>query len=157
MRPRIAILLLSIFTIVQSVLSCRCSRKSFVRYYHDTRTVLVAKVVQREFHPPKCKGLFFLDCNIKYTLRLRRVYKGCAPTPQFLGRTARDGSLCGVRLQKGANYLLFVDSLSNASWLPVKSFYLNLCQGNRPWKIVNEVKRMFLKEESHKEENQCMD
>lgn len=85
----------------------------------------------------------------KYTMFVTGVFKGGQLKRQstFRANAFTSGDLCGMKLSRNKEYLLFLDSpwkISRASMFPRGEYFLNQCQRHYRWADVDSGKRKFL-------------
>lgn len=144
-----------------------CTAKTFEDAYNAAKTVVKAKVVRVSISPtptplpcltaiPPCLPPIFLPQSVKYRLKLRRTYKGCAPNKKFFGKSFESIAACGQRLVKGKIYMLNLGTETPDLGGQPDSFSISMLQGNRLFSSLTRAQKRFLARSSRLPENQCM-
>lgn len=163
----IPVFFVALVALVSVSQACTCLFSTFKESYDRADSVVVAKVLSRKVLPtptppaclesqPPCLVPIRLYNDVRYTLSLQRVFKGCGPTSRiFLGDTTDSSASCGISLRVGATYMLNLGK-EIVSFDKKKAFFLNICQGNRLFKLLSDEERATLKKCSTLPENQCI-
>lgn len=147
--PLTAVLITLVFATSQACLCPVIPGAEPIKYgYVQAGTVVRAKVVKEEIigdclfppclctSPPCVPGL---DQGKRiYTLRLKKTFKGAAPTTKFTAETTNNAVRCGIQLSVGSVYLL---NMSGGG----SSYFLWLCQFNTLWSRVSREHKKFMR------------
>jgi hypothetical protein len=134
---KVVLQLLAAVVLVAACDACSCvfppvSLKD--QYYTPEFTRVVRAVVYAEQRPPCPSGSF--NCKIEYKIRIRKAFKGCLSPTHVTVSTPDNGGLCGIKLNVGTEYLLFLTS----DIVPT----VGLCRGIQSYSDVSAADRKFL-------------
>eukprot|EP00737_Agarophyton_chilense_P004704 gb/GEZJ01006161.1/.p1 GENE.gb/GEZJ01006161.1/~~gb/GEZJ01006161.1/.p1 ORF type:complete len:178 (-),score=11.23 gb/GEZJ01006161.1/:246-779(-) len=164
MRVGVSIALFAL--LVHVSLACTCLLSTFKESYDRAETVVIAKVVARAVQPtpkpaacltskPPCLLPQIFYNFVRYKFKLVRVFKGCGPSSTtFFGDTTDNSASCGISFKIGDLYMLNL-----GKELPtndgVKTFFVNICQGNLAVKSLTREQIGELKKCYKLPQNQC--
>lgn len=157
---RYALLFLLFSFVFSHALSCSCDFGSFADRYNSSAVVLKARAVsnKRVPLPPcpvnsrPCLPSFLTKDAVQYTFRLLGVLKGCSPRDTFFALTDERSS-CRDFFQNGKVYLLNLEMQKGTRKMPFK---VHFCQGNALFGKLSAGQKHFLKKQSMKKKNMCM-
>lgn len=153
-----------LFALFSHAFACSCIFSTFPQRYRSASRVVKARVVSVTVVPPPppppcldsvppCLPPIFFPQPIKYKFRLLRTFRGCPPNTIFFGQSSISSASCGVSLQKGSVYLLYLGTQIGSLTLP---FGLSSCQGNLLFSGLRKGQLRFLRRQSRRKRNMCM-
>jgi hypothetical protein len=128
---KITLLSLTLLTVVAAAGACSCFRPSMqARYHAPENTRVVRALVTSQAQP--CS-----NCDVLYNINVLEAFKGCQEPADLEVSTASSSSLCGVALQVGTEYLLYLSSAQVQS--------INDCQGAQRFSDLSTTDLEFLR------------
>jgi hypothetical protein len=130
---KIALLSLTLLALVATAVdSCSCfSAPIKTNYYVPSYTRVVRALVTSKRTQPCPK------CNVIYKVKVLEAFKGCKAPVEFDVSTPDNSAACGVNLEVGTNYLLYL----TADKVPA----INLCQAIPKFSDVSASDLKFLR------------
>lgn len=149
-----ALLLIFSIALPKLVISCSCPDVTSQELYQHANVVLRARAVAVKRLEPTAP-LFAVSYLFK--LRTIRTFKGCSPGKFFYAKTYLDGGTCSTVLKKGDNVrLLLPVSPETSATFPRRFYEFIGCDDAQSWEYVSKADRAFLRSESKKPQNRCM-
>jgi hypothetical protein len=132
---KVVLQLLAVVVLAAACDACKCAPTSVqAQYYSPDFTRVVRAVVRAQQRPSCTRGT--PGCNVIYTIHVREAFKGCLSPTDLKVSTADSSAACGVNLNVGTEYLLYLTS----DRVPA----VNSCQGIQRYSDVTAADRRFL-------------
>jgi hypothetical protein len=102
---KIALQSLTLLALVAAAVGCTCLPTSVKEQYFKPETTRVVRALVTSKRAPYCTF-----CDVFYKIKVLETFKGCKTPTVVEVSSARNSAACGVDLQIGAEYLLYLSS-----------------------------------------------
>jgi hypothetical protein len=127
-----ALQMLTLLALVAAAVGCSCVTASVQTQYFKPENTRVVQAIVTSKRVQPCA-----NCKTFYGIKVLEAFKGCKTPVDVVVSTAKNSALCGVNLQVGTKYLIYLSSAR----VPT----INLCQGILPFSDLSASDLSFLK------------
>jgi hypothetical protein len=100
-----ALPLLTLLALVAAAVSCKCAVPTVKTQYFKPENTRVVRAVVTSKRTQPCQ-----NCKVFYKIKVLEAFKGCKTPSDLEVSTADSSAACGVDLQVGTSYLLYLSS-----------------------------------------------